>query len=71
MTPAERFKFLRENGLCHQCLAPRAPAVTSKHKTDCFSKYCCRHKSHQKHVKKHVLVCEEHKKDNLKTSRRI
>ena len=62
MSAAEMFKVLREKNLCIQCLAPGAPADTSRHKADCFSKYCCKHKSHDRHVKrKHVLVCEEHK----------
>ena len=62
MAPAERFRFLKEKGLCHQCLAPGAPCDINKHKVDCFSKYCCKHKSHEKHTKKkHVLVCEERK----------
>ena len=62
LTPAGRFILLKEKGLCHQCLAPGAPLSTSKHRQDCFSRYCCKNKIHEKHVKKkHVLVCEEHK----------
>ena len=62
LTPAGRFILLREKGLCHQCLAPGAALSTSKHRQDCFSRYCCKNKIHEKHVKKkHVLVCEEHK----------
>ena len=65
MKPAERFKLLKEKGLCYQCLSPGAPLDTAKHRADCFSKYCCKHSSHDKHVKKkHVLVCEEHKDEN-------
>ena len=65
MSPAERFKLLKEKGLCHQCLSPGAPLDTAKHRADCFSKFCCKHSSHDKHVKKkHVLVCEEHKDEN-------
>ena len=65
MTPSDRFKLLKDKGLCYQCLSPGAPLDTAKHRTDCFSKYCCKHPSHSSQVKKkHVLVCEEHKNDN-------
>ena len=61
-SPDERFKLLRDKALCFQCIAPGAPVDTKKHKTNCFSKFCCKHPSHSQHAKKkHVLVCEEHK----------
>ena len=37
MSPGDRYKLLREKGLCHQCLAPGAPVDVGKHKVDCFA----------------------------------
>ena len=65
MSPSDRFKLLKDKGLCYQCLSPGAPLDTAKHRVDCFSKYCCKHSSHNNlEKKKHVLVCEEHKSEN-------
>ena len=61
LAPAERFKLLKEKGLCNQCLAPGAPPDTNKQRTDCYSKYCCKYKAHDWHLKKkYVLVCKKH-----------
>ena len=63
MSPAERYKILREKGFCHQCLLPGAPKTEEKHKEGrCQRDFTCKHPSHERHpMKKHVLVCEEHK----------
>ena len=67
-TPAARLATLKDNGYCFQCLLPGANATQGKHLDGrCQRDFICPHPSHQKYpVKKHVLVCEEHKenKDN-------
>jgi len=63
MTPAARLSTLKEKGFCFQCLLPGADATRGKHQDGkCQRDYVCPHHSHQRYpVKKHVLVCEEHK----------
>ena len=65
MTPSERFKKLRERGLCYQCLAPGAYLKNDKNNFHMhgkwFKRFVCQDKSHEKYdMKKHLLVCEEH-----------
>lgn len=62
-TPAARLNMLKEKGYCFQCLYPGAMASSGKHAEGrCQRDFACPHPSHQKYpVKKHVLVCEEHK----------
>ena len=62
-TPSTRLSILREKGFCIQCLFPGAKILTGKHKDGkCQHDYVCPHPSHLKYpVKKHVLVCDEHK----------
>ncbi len=66
MSPAERYRVLREKGFCHQCLLPGAEKGEEKHKEGrCQRDFTCQHATHERHtMKKHVLVCEEHKDTN-------
>lgn len=70
MTPLERFKILRENNLCYQCLFPGAKCAFGKHKDgQCQRDYACKHPLHDRYTrKKHVLVCHDHceSEDNKK-----
>ena len=65
MSPAQRCAELKRKGLCYQCLFPGAKVDTGKHvEGKCQSTYKCKNESHDTHtIKKHVLVCEEHKND--------
>ena len=60
---AQRFAMLRQKGLCTQCLMPGAKSSTDKHAEGrCQNTYICPHESHNAFaMKKHVLVCEEHR----------
>ena len=60
---SQRFAELKKKGFCTQCLFPGAYATSGKHvEGKCQSTYICRHDSHKNFtVKKHILVCEEHK----------
>ena len=62
-TPRERLSTLKRKGLCFQCLLPGAKSSDGKHRDGrCQHDFVCRHPSHQSWtVKKHVLVCEDHK----------
>ena len=73
-TNAERFNYLKTQGLCVQCLFPGADQKSGKHVDGrCQRDFTCKHPSHDKFtVKKHILVCDEHKdsaenKETLKT----
>ncbi len=59
----ERFQCLKTKKYCVQCLYPGADQMTGKHKDGrCQRDYVCKHPSHERFtVKKHVLVCDEHK----------
>jgi len=63
MTPHNRFLELRKKNLCYQCLFPGAESSTGKHRDGrCQRDFICPHESHDKYtLKKHVLLCEEHK----------
>ena len=65
-TPALRFKMLRDKNFCIQCLFPGADASSGKHAEGrCQRNFVCSHPTHSKYpVKKHILVCEEHKNDS-------
>ena len=65
-TPAQRLKLLRDRNFCMQCLFPGADATTGKHaEGKCQRDFVCPHPSHRRYpVKKHFLVCEEHKTEN-------
>ena len=65
VAPAQRLAELNTKGLCIQCLFPGAKASGGKHvEGKCQNTYVCKHESHQAAaIKKHVLVCEEHKCD--------
>jgi len=60
MTPDERFQMLRMKNLC---LFPGAEITTGKHREGCCQRdFVCPHEIHDRYpVKKHILVCEEHK----------
>ena len=62
-SPASRLSTLREKGFCFQCIFPGANATQGKHQDGmCQRDFVCPHPSHQRYsVKKHVLVCDEHK----------
>ena len=64
-TPASRLSMLTDKGFCVQCLLPGADASCGKHSDGrCQHEYICPHPSHQKYVvRKHVLLCEEHKEN--------
>ena len=63
MTPKDRFKLIKNKGLCMKCLYPGARQDQGKHKEgNCKREFICQHPLRQKYpVKKHVLICEEHK----------
>ena len=63
MTPKRRLANIKSKGLCMQCLFPGAKQNQGKHKDGgCQRDFVCRHPQHsQYNVKKHVLLCEEHK----------
>ena len=65
MTPSNRFAELKRKNLCYQCLFPGAQLSTGKHREGkCQRDFSCPHESHDTYtVKKHVLVCNEHKGD--------
>ena len=65
MSPAQRLNELNTKGLCVQCLFPGSKASSGKHvEGKCQITYACKHDSHQASaIKKHVLVCDEHKGD--------
>ena len=67
MTAAQRLKFLNDNSLCHQCLYPGAKINTGKHSEGrCQQRFICPHPSHTtEKTKKHILVCDEHKLDQV------
>ena len=59
------FRNLKNKGYCFQCLFPGASQDKGKHHDGmCQSDFACTHKSHDKYpIKKHVLVCHEHRND--------
>ena len=56
-----------KKGLCFQCLFPGAKRSDSKHKDGkCQRDFVCQHKNHDNYqIKKHVVVCSEHKDTQL------
>ena len=66
LNPADRFSILKDKGYCYQCLYPGADVTTGKHKEGkCQRDFVCPHTSHHRStVRKHVLVCEEHKESS-------
>ena len=64
-TSAARLSSIRDKGFCIQCLLPGADASNGKHLDgECQGDFIYPHPSHQRYpVKKHVLLCEEHKED--------
>ena len=69
MTPLERFKELRRLGFCYMCLFPGALQNSGKHGSgSCQNDFTCKHPSHDRYRRKHVLVCQEHSEaeDNKK-----
>ena len=67
MSPNQRFIFLKDNGLCHQCLYPGARVDWGKHSEGkCHHDFICKHPVHNNEVtKKHVLVCDDHKYEQI------
>ncbi|XP_066932960.1 uncharacterized protein [Clytia hemisphaerica] len=65
LTPASRLSLLKDKGYCFQCLFPGAASASGKHKDGkCQHDFVCPNASHRKYpVRKHVLVCEEHKEE--------
>jgi len=63
LSPVNRLKLLRDKGFCTQCLYPGADGSIGKHKEGrCQRDFACQHPMHSKYpVRRHVLVCEEHK----------
>ena len=66
-TPALRLKMLRDKNFCIQCLYPGGDVSSGNHSAGrCQRDFVCPHPSHSNYpVKKHVLVCEEHKNDTI------
>ena len=64
-TPAARLSTINRKGFCVQCLLPGADSTKGKHSEGrCQRDFVCPHQSHQKYaIRKHVLLCEEHKDD--------
>ena len=62
-TCEQRFTELKGKGLCYQCLYPGAKMNTGKHQEGkCQREFVCKHDTHGADaVKKHVLVCADHK----------
>ena len=68
LPPQERFRKLREKGLCHQCLYPGAKYEVKHVEGTCQKTFACKDPAHNAHpCKKHVLVCAEHaeKEENV------
>ena len=65
MAPKDRCQELKNNGYCFQCLFPRGSQDKGKHfDRVCQRDFVCKHKSHDKYpIKKHALVCHEHRND--------
>ena len=63
LSPLNRLKLLKDKGYCFQCLFPGADGSFGKHKDGrCQRDFVCPHSSHARYpVRKHVLVCEDHK----------
>ena len=59
--------MLRNKNFCIQCLYPSGDASSGNHSAGrCQRDFVCPHPSHSNYpVKKHVLVCEEHKNDTI------
>ena len=55
----------KNKGYCFQCLFPRASQDKGKHRDGMSQRdFVCKDKSHDKYpIKKHVLVCHEHRSD--------
>ncbi|MCH2405590.1 MAG: hypothetical protein MK200_05290, partial [Nitrosopumilus sp.] len=70
MLPEQRYLELKKKDLCTQCLFPGASGTSGKHaEGKCQNIYTCKHNSHDNSVtKKHILVCNEHCKDNANKS---
>ena len=60
MKPIERFKVLRDKGLCWQCLNSGELKDNGRHKDGkCYDKFVCQHSDHLKYDrKKHIFVCD-------------
>ena len=65
MAPKDRCQELKNKGYCFQCLFPRASQDKGKYfDRMCQRDFVCKLKSHDKYpIKKHVLVCHEHRND--------
>ena len=65
MNPKERLQVLKNKGHCFQCLFPGALQSKGKHSEgQCQRDFTCKNKAHEKYpIKKHVLVCHEHRND--------
>ena len=60
LSPADRYKELRKKNFCFQCLLPGA--IWSHKNGKCQTDFVCKNEMHKDHtLKKHVLVCEDHK----------
>ena len=65
-TCKQRFDAVHSKGFCCQCLFPGAKADQGRHKEGkCQKDFTCKHPSHEPlTVKKHVLLCDEHKQED-------
>ena len=65
MVLKDSFQKQKNKGYCFQCLFPGASQDKGKHHDGmCQSDFACKHKSHDKYpIKRHVLVCHEHRND--------
>ena len=70
INPLQRLNELKRKGFCFQCLSPGINWREEDHRRNCNAEFACNHTSHAKFpVKKHVLLCHEHKdlKENKET----
>ena len=63
ITPKDRFQEMKNKGYCFQCLFPGASQDKEKHHDGmCQRDFVCKHKSYDQYpIKKHVLLCHEHR----------
>ena len=70
MPSNQRYLELKKKDLCTQCLYPGACSKIGKHaEGKCWDVFTCKHPSHNSSlVKKHILVCHEHREEDANKS---
>ena len=66
MRPSERHQYQKRKSFCIQCLFPTAIQNSGKRNDgNCHRDFICQEKPNNKFlIKKHVLVCHEHRQNN-------